>query len=310
MNPRPSSQVLRVHLSLLFIQVTFGGFHVFGKFVLGQMHPLALASLRGLGAVPILMVLAWRAHPALPSRRDLLHLALLGFLGIFTNQVLFIVGLSYTTASNAAILMPSIPVFTALAAAVLGIERLSLRRWTGVALAVAGAVVMLGVPGLHGGRGVLLGNALILLNCLSYGLYLVAQRPMLMRLPAVTVVGWAFLFGGMGTLAVGLPFLAKLDPAAVSASAWIGVAYIVLIPTVVNYSLNAWALHRSSPALVATYTTLQPVAATILAVMFLHETAGLAQFLGFCLIVGGLVLVSRGQGRIGDKGQGTRDRGH
>ncbi len=282
----------RVHVALIFVQLAFGSFTVFGKYVLTYFAPLAVAAIRTLAATPVLFLIGWRITPKIPPLRDLCRLALLGLLGACLNQLLYITGLNYTTATNAAILMPSIPVFAALMAAFMGIERLTVKRWTGVVLAVLGALVMLGIAGLGLSRSALLGNALVLLNCASFALYLVMQRPLLERLHPMTVLGWAFLFGGLGVLAAGLPDLLSTRFAAVPEGAWWSIAYIVLIPTIVNYSINVWAVRRSSPTLVATYTTLQPVSASVLAVLFLGETVGMRELLGFVLIVAGLVRVS------------------
>lgn len=96
----------------------------------------------------------------------------------------------------------------------------------------------------------------------------------------------------MATLAVTAPALLRVDPRAVPAAVWWGLAYIVLIPTAVNYVLNAWALRRSSPALVAAYTTLQPVIAALLAIVFLGETPGVREIAGFLLIASGLATIN------------------
>jgi drug/metabolite transporter (DMT)-like permease len=281
----------RVHAALLFVQITFGAFPVVGKAVLVHLSPLAVAGLRVLVAAPVLLALAWRLERVRFPRGHLKELALLGFLGVFANQVLFIVGLARTTATNAAILMPSIPVFTVLVAAVLGVERLSKHRALGVGLAVVGALVLLDPTSFSLAGGTSLGDVLILLNCLAYAAYLVLQRPLLQRLPALTLIAWAFVLGGVGVLAVAVPSLAAAPLAVVPAAAWVGTAYIVLIPTALNYALNTWAIRRSSAALAATYTTLQPVVAALLGTAFLAERVGVRQLAGFTLIVGGLAIL-------------------
>jgi len=171
----------KVHAVLCSVQIFFGIFHVVAKAVLAEMDPLALAGLRVLGAAPLLLAVAWHYDRVRPRLRDLPALALLGALGVFANQVLFILGLARTTATNAAILMVSVPVLAVGVAALLRIERLGPRRLLGVALAVAGALVLLDPGRLHLGPGVALGNALILTNGLCYATFLVLQRPLLAR---------------------------------------------------------------------------------------------------------------------------------
>ncbi|NOZ78080.1 MAG: DMT family transporter [Acidobacteria bacterium] len=282
----------RVHAGLLFVQLNFGAFHVSAKAVLAHMHPLTVAGLRVLVATPILLLLAWRHDRLIPSRRDLPWLALLGLLGVFANQLLFIFGLRWTTATNAAILMPSIPVFAAAIAIVGGIERANPRKLAGIVLAVAGALVMLDPGRIELGSRTLAGNAMILANCLSYATFLVVMRRLLHRLPVTTVIAWAFLFGGLGVTAVSASHLAAIPFASVPAFVWILMAYIVLVPTALNYLINTWALARSTPTLVAAYTTLQPLAAGILAAIFLGERAGWPQVTGALLIAAGLWQVS------------------
>lgn len=292
--PSPAATPAAVHVALLAVQLMFSGLHVVGKVVLVEIHPLALACLRVGVATPVLLALAWRRDRALPARGDLPLLALLGALGVFGNQVLFIWGLSFTTATDAAILMPSIPVFAAGLAVLLGIERVGPRRLGGIALAVAGALVVLLHPGhaSFGDRGTL-GNFLILANCLCYAGFLVLQRPLLERLGWRTVIAWSFLFGSLGVLAVGGGELGAIEPAAVSGGAWLGVAFILIFPTLLGYSLATWAVRRSSPTLVATYITLQPLLSALLAATFLGERFGSAEAAGFVLIAAGLWLVSR-----------------
>lgn len=287
--------LLRVHLALLLVQLLFSGFHVVGKAVLTEISPLALAGLRvGLAAPVLLAVAAWRDR-CLPPLPELPRLALLGFLGVFANQVLFLIGLSHTTAANAAILMPSIPVFALALSVIFRIQKAAPRQWLGVASAVAGAVVLLDPTAFSLADDTVLGNLLILANCLSYSAFLVFQRPVLERLPWRTFIAWSFLFGGLGVLAVSGTELVALTRSPVSPSTWAGVLYIALAVTGLGYFLATWSVRRSSPTLVAAYTTLQPVLSVVLAVIFLGERPGWREGVGFVLIAAGLLGVARRQ---------------
>ena len=291
--PPAPAPAWRVHLTLILVQIAFGGFHVVAKAVISDLAPLTLAAIRVGVATPVLMALAWRRDRFLPARRDLPILALLGGLGVLANQVLFITGLKFTTATNAGILMTSVPVFAAGAAALMGIERITPSRLVGIALSVVGALVLVNPFRFSGSRSGALGNGLILCNGLCYALFLVLQRPVLTRIPWRTVTAAAFFFGGLGVLAVALPSLLALDPARVGTGAWLGVAYIIVFPTIFAYGASSWAIRRSSPALVAAYSTLQPLVASALAVAFLHEPFGWEEGVGFALIAAGLWQVSR-----------------
>src|SRR5687767_5539492 len=204
--PRPG---LAVHGALLLVQLAFGGFHVVAKALLTGMAPMLVVGLRVAIATPLLVAIAWRRDRTLPSARDWAWLALLGSLGVTANQILFIEGLQHTTASNASILMTCLPVFAVAAGALLGIESVGPRRLLGIALAVAGALVMVRPVGFETSGRTNFGNLLILGNCLAYALFLVLQRPILRRLPWRTVIAGSFLCGGPLVLAASLPTLAS-----------------------------------------------------------------------------------------------------
>lgn len=295
--PTASGPTPRVHLTLVGVSIAFGLMHVVAKGVLEALEPLQLAALRVTAATPLLLWLAWRHDRVIPARRELPILALLGTLGVFLNQVLFIVGLDHTTASNAAILMPSIPVFALALGALLGIEAIGPRRVTGVVLTVGGCLVLVDPTRFTAGSESAVGNLLILLNCLSYAAFLVFQRPVLGRLPWRTVIAWAFLFGSLLVVVAGGASLARLDVEGVPAAAWLGLAFIVIFPTVLGYALSTWAVRRSTPSLVAIYTTSQPLVAALAAVMLLGESLGAAEAIGFALISSGVLIAGRARRR-------------
>ena len=296
----PATQVTRarsdwrIYVALVVVQMGFAGFPVVGKAVLAYLSPLALAGFRVLFATPLLFLVAWRLERARVRWSDLPVLAALGFMGVFLNQLLFIHGLQRTTATNAAILQPSAAVFTAAIAALTGVERLSARQTAGIILAVLGALVMLNPFHFRFGSDVLFGNFLLLLNCIAYAGYLVLQRPVLRRVPPLTVTAWAFLFGGAGVLLVSAPSMARAPLASAPPIVWWGLLYIVLVSSTLCYALHTWAVGRSSPSTAAAFIPLQPATAAVLAAIFLGERAGWKEAAGFVLIVSGLILVRQG----------------
>ena len=282
----------QVVVALLVVQAIFSTLHVAGKVVLAELAPLALAGTRVLIATPLLLLYAWRVERTIPPRSLWPRLALAGLLGIFANQTLFLLGLRFTSATSSAILMTSIPVFTAGAALAFGVERPNARRLAGIALAAGGALVLLDPTRIDTSGRAAVGNLLILSNCLCYAVFLVLLRPLFERVPWRTLIAWCFLFGSLGTLAVSAPALAGAPWDSLSLGAAGAIVYIGLVPTAFAFALSTWAVRRSSPALVAAFTTLQPVLTTLLAAATLGERMKLHQGLGFLLIVAGLVVVS------------------
>jgi drug/metabolite transporter (DMT)-like permease len=93
-----------------------------------------------------------------------------------------------------------------------------------------------------------------------------------------------------------------MDLHAVPPAAWGAMLYIILVPTALNYVLNSWAIRESGPSLAAAYITLQPLAATAMAALWLGERPGPREGAGGLLILLGLVLVARAARRAAPGG--------
>jgi drug/metabolite transporter (DMT)-like permease len=287
-SPRGRAHPGQIHLALIGAQTGFALFPIFGKVALGSIPPYAFAALRVVGAVLILdafRVLRTREAIRPQDRRKLFAY---GLLGVSFNQILFILGLSLTTAINTTILTATIPVFTLAAAALLGREAMTGRAAAGILLASVGAWLLLHAQRFVWSSSNSRGVSLLLLNCLSYSLYLVLSRPILAHYRVSTFTATVFRYGAIFIVLVALPQLGKLDWAAVPPAAWLCVVAVVLLCTAIPYLLNSWALARTHASHVAFYVFLQPVVTTALAIVFLHERLTLRTALAAAFIFAGL----------------------
>lgn len=275
------------------MQLGFASHAIMSKIVLRELSPGALSLVRALSAALILVAyhLARRGAPRVPIS-DLPRLAGCALLGIAANQLLFFEGLARTTAINATILVTTIPVFTVLAAIALRKEAASGRLLIGVAVALSGAAYLVGAEALSLGPETILGDALVVLNSLSYGVYLVLVGPLVKRLGSLTTVVWLFFFGALWIAPYGAVDLAT-GAGGVSAGSWALVAAVVLVATVFTYLANAWALRHARPSVVAIYIYLQPIVATLLAVWILDEEVTSRVILAAALVFAGIFLVTR-----------------
>jgi drug/metabolite transporter (DMT)-like permease len=282
----------RVHAALASAQLGFALFPVLGKLALSSIPPMAFAALRVSSAAVLLEILR-RVGPAeriAPGDRRALFLFAL--LGVSINQVLFILGLSLSTAIQTTILTAMIPVFTLAAAVALGREKLTGRAIASLLLAGAGAFLLLrpraGVPG----ESHLAGNVLLLANGLSYSLYLVFSRPLLARYRVLTFTAAIFRYGALPIVLVALPSLLRFDASAVPARAWLYLAGVIVVSTVIPYLCNSWALARVDASRVAFYVLVQPLMATVLAILVLGERLSAATWVAGVLILAGLAVSS------------------
>jgi drug/metabolite transporter (DMT)-like permease len=260
---------LRVHLALFTVSILFSLNYIVSKLSMGFFLPMTFAWLRVVGSAIVLNLIVRGASNF--TRADWRQITLLSILGVVINQALFLGGLALTSAHVAAILITCIPVFAVAAAILLGQERATAMKIGGIALAAAGALLVVGGEGVaEGAAKPVIGSVMLVLNCLSYALYLVLSKPTVMRLSPPRVIAKMFAIGTVLLLPISAPSLLrqKWD---VPGTAWIGLGLVIAGPTVGAYLLNAWALRHAETSLVAAYTYVQPVLTTILASIFLQE---------------------------------------
>lgn len=281
-------------MALVAVQVFFGGMAVAGKLVLPHVPPLGLALCRLAVAAVVLMALERVVvRSPMPSRRDLGAFAFFALLGVVLNQGLFLTGLDYTTATNAVLLVATIPAFTLLAAVLVGHERSDGRKAAGLALSFSGVALLVVGSGLDFGLRTVVGNVLIVLNALSYSFYLVLSRPALGRHDALTVIAWVFVFGALEMALVALPDLWRADWGGMTWEAWSGFGYIIVFATILAYGLNSYALRHVAASKVASFVYLQPLVGAIAAAVILQEPLTGKALAAGALILAGVALANR-----------------
>ena len=287
------------HLALFGVQLMFGTWPIVGKVALRSMSSTSLVALRLVGASVAFMLLQvklgqFRKIP----RRDLAWLMLCSLLGVALNQLLFIKGLALTTVINATLLGTTIPVFTLVVSIAFGYDRISLRRTLGIVLAASGVIFLVNPLRADFSAQTNTGNLLIVANCLLYGAYIAISKDLFKRYGALNVITWMFCIGSLVILPVGAYAVSGDHLQRLPASVWLAVIYIILVPTLTAYYLNAWALTRVSPSTVATYIYLQPLIAFGLAPWFLGESFNSRIFIASLLIFAGVgVVTKRGRSR-------------
>jgi drug/metabolite transporter (DMT)-like permease len=279
-----------VHLALVLVQLCFATLPVAVKIVLVEMSAPTLALLRSCAAALLFLLLQrLLVGERIRSAADYARLLVYAIFGVVANQLLYIVGLVYTTATVAQTLITAGPALTLLVAIGLRRETATPGKWLGIGLAAAGALYLIGVDL---GSGSAFGNLLILLNVLSFSIFLVISRDMLQRYTPLTVITWVFLFGAVGVAPFGVPAVAS-EPGGVSLTTWLALAWIVTVPTVGGYYLNHWALKRVEASVVAVYVYLQPLGTALLAMPILGERPSLHLLPAAALIFLGVGITAR-----------------
>jgi drug/metabolite transporter (DMT)-like permease len=281
-----------VHVLLLLGQVCFASLPVVGRMaMLGRLPAAGIVLVRVCGGALVFTLIAWRRGTLKIARADVPALVGCALLGVAANQELFIQGLARSTATNASVLGSTIPVFTALVAMILGREPARPRRLAGIAIAFAGAAALVGADKLSMSREHLAGSAMVLVNSLSYGTYLVVVRSLANRYDPMGLIALLFIAAIPMVAPLGVVAWAEAPP--LDAADYGYLAFLVAVPTVAAYGLVQTALRRAESTLVAAYIYLQPVFATVGAMFLLHEEPSVRLYACGAVVLAGVWLAAR-----------------
>lgn len=290
---------LAPHAALVGVQVFFGSLPVIAKIVLKVIPPVGIVGFRvGITALVLTVVQAFRGRFWLKTRSDYVRLAVLSLFGVTFNQLLFVTGLSLTKASNTSLLAVTIPIFTLAVSSIAGTERLQRIKTIGIVLAAIGVLLIIDPRNASFSSETTLGDMLIVANSLSYGIYVATSKKVIERNGAFRSIMWVFIFAAVICVPLGLRSMTAVDVPAVDWTIWALIIYIGLGATASPYLLNAWALARVSPSVVAVYVYLQPVIGFLLAVIFLGEKIDQKFLFAAVLIFIGVYLVTRNRTAI------------
>lgn len=295
MGPSRQDHHLAPHAALVVVQILFGTWPIFGKIALRGVSSYTLVGFRICGAAIIFAILQKRlADLRRVPKAVLAWLLLTCLLGVVLNQMLFVKGISLTTVVNAALLTTTIPVVTLIISIILGHDRATIRNVLGIGLAAAGVIYLIDPFRASLSAENNLGNLLVIGSSFCYGAYIAASRDLVTRYGALNVITWIFAMAALVSLPVSIYAWWQQDWQSVSTGLWISVIYIVLVPTVGAYYLNAWALSRIKPSVVAVYVYLQPLLAFGLGPLVLGEHLSPRLLVACLLIFAGVAVVTVG----------------
>ncbi len=260
---------LIAHSARLTVALIYGANYLIAKGLMPALiGPSGFIVLRATGTAALFWVVyAFRFERI--RRDDLLRLALCGLFGVASNQLMFFNGLSLTSPVNASIIMTSNPILVLVVSSVLLKTAITARKLLGIGLGASGALTLLYLSaGSFSTHISWQGDLLILGNAVSYGVYLVLVKPLMMKYRPTTVIAWVFLFGALYVLPFGWQQVQGIDLSQFSSANYASVAFVVIGTTFFAYLLNSFALTKVMPTVVSMYIYLQPLFAGLFAYVY------------------------------------------
>ena len=224
-------------------------------------------------------------------RKDGWRLLLCALTGVAVNQLMFYKGISLTSAVNGSIIMTLTPILVLIWSSFLIGARFTRQRITGILIGLIGAVIIMYRPGTMSSSGDWRGDLFILLNGASYACYLVIVKPLMSKYKPMTVVTWIFTLGTILVLPVGYEEASMVAFGDLPPKVWGSMIFAIVGVTVIVYFLNAWTLIKVDASVVGAFIYLQPIFATMTAILFFNELflvkhliASIFVFLGVWLV--------------------------
>jgi len=253
-------------------------------------QPLAYGALRYAAAALLAVSVALFLERSLSvgGRRNLLLIALAaGFLLI--NQVSFVYALKLSSATTVALIMGTTPIFTAIVASLVGLERLTPQFWIATAVGFAGVALV--ALGSGGGISSDLGGVLLAIALsASWGCYSVLIAPLMRRYSPYRISAVVLCVMCVPFVALSSVQIASQDYSSISPLIWACLAFAIVGPLFLTNLLWFTAVHRVGPARATLFANVQPFVAAVFAFLILSEHLHWLEVVGGFTILAGIVL--------------------
>jgi drug/metabolite transporter (DMT)-like permease len=264
------SQIARAHLALFFVNTLYAASHIIAKGIMPHyLTPSVFIFLRVLGATFLFWVTRLFFVREKVEKKDILRLAICSLFGVTINQLFFFHGLNLSSSINSGIIMTINPILVVILSFFILREKITRNKIIGIFLGGTGAI-LLTLAGGSGKGDSLVGDFFLFINALSYAVYLVIAKPLMVKYKPLTVITYVFTFG-LAFIALFPPTLPEL--LATDFSTFTGVilgkvVFVIVGVTFLVYLLTMYGLQYLSPAVSSSYIYLQPVLVVFFAFLF------------------------------------------
>ena len=231
------------------------------------------------------------------SRQDITGFIVVGVLGLMPASAFLAWGTMRSTASNAALIYLTIPILTALLAAMILGEKMTGARWLSIVVALCGVLILSDIDwrrlNLASGR-YLFANVLILLACLSSSFYNVYSKRLLRRFTPLEVL----VFGYSIAVVISLPLLIWVEPLTMAqirgytAATWFSVMILSVFSWGIAMVLWMFLLKRLDVSQASVSVYLLPFLGVLIASLTLGERITLTMLIGGLMTLAGTILVT------------------
>lgn len=266
----------------------------------GVISPLALFTLRSLGAGALFWIISIFLPKEQVERRDLPKIFAASVLGFFLTQISFLMAISRITPMDCSIVASLSPLYTMFIAAYVLKESLSAQKIGGVVLSLCGVIYLI-LNSVTAASGVIqttpAGVLLMIANSLCFSLYLGIFKPIITKYSVVTFMKWIFLFSSLMSLPFSAAEIIKTPFAALPGLYLAELAFLIICATFITYFLIPVGQKLLRPTLVSMYSYVQPIVAIVVSIYVGMDTLSWQKVLAAVTVFAGVIIVSRSKHR-------------
>jgi drug/metabolite transporter (DMT)-like permease len=296
-DPRHSGKLM---VSLATVYIVWGSSFLFTKIAVNHLPIALLSAVRFLTAGTVLALVAHFWHKdAWPSRRDWRHVIIAGFFMVFAANGLNAWAIQYIPTNESALLNGTAAFWIA-GLGVFGPRGHPLTRWAilGLAIGFTGTALML-IPKGDLSAASLLAPLGVLGSCLAFSLGTLYYRSIETRVSSLMFM--AMQLGCGGLMFLGVAFIHG-DAArwTFNAPGLIALTYLTFASSCLAFTAYGWLTRNSTPAIIGTYSYVNPAIAAFLGWLILHETLSHLQLIGMVIIIVGVSILTLTGGSVTD----------
>jgi drug/metabolite transporter (DMT)-like permease len=217
----------------------------------------------------------------------------MGALGFGAYQLMWSLGLTQISAGDSALLIAATPVFTALLAGAVGMDRLTPPKLAGALIAFGGVAVVVAAGHELSLGASLIGDLLTLGAAALWAVYTTAGARIMRTVDPLPATVWTVVAGAAVLAPFGIWEASTAPPMTFSPEAIVGILYSGALAAGIANVFVFNAIRLVGPTRVTASQFLVPVGAVILAWAFLDEPISAGQVIGGAIILVGVWLTRR-----------------
>lgn len=260
----------------------------------GVISPIALFCLRSIGAG----ILFWLLSALFPNEKvegkDYLKIFAASFLGFFLTQISFLTAIPHISPMDCSIVSSLSPVYTMFIAAYALKEPITFKKAAGVGISLFGIIfLILNSAKSSGGVTTNIGGiVLMIVNGLSFSLYLGLFKPVIQKYSVVTFMKWIFLFSTLLSFPLSAGELFRMDWNAFTPSMRFDLAFLIIGATFISYFLIPVGQKNIRPTLVSLYSYIQPIITTAISICIGMDMLTWQKIIAAIMVFCGVIMVN------------------